>query len=125
MDSFCSKIVEFFRDNDCEETIIALTLREIFLNDLIYISQTNKWQQYVSKKKEWSHFDIQKLVQSVPKVTTFYEKDLTNYLYSSKLQSIETFYIKKQIKAMVAHANDKWNTQLFVEKCKECFRIAS
>lgn len=125
MDSFCSKIVDYFRDNDCEETIIALTLRDIFLNDLIYISYTNKWQQYDLKKKQWEHFEIEKLVQNISKVSHFYENDFTNHLENSNLQDIEKFYIKKQLKSIVSYANEKLKRDLFIEKCQDCLKIAS
>ena len=66
-----------------------------------------------------------KLVQNISKVSHFYENDFTNHLENSNLQDIEKFYIKKQLKSIVSYANEKFKRDLFIEKCQDCFRIAS
>ena len=126
MKSFCNEIIKYFEAYSSEDKIIALTLRDIFLNDLIYVSYTNKWQQYDMKEKEWSHFDINKLVQKLDRVSSFYEYDLIPYVENeSNLEKIDKFYILKQIHQVIHYMNDRLNTKQFEKKCQEYFKISS
>lgn len=126
MKSFCNEIIKYFEAYSSEDKIIALTLRDIFLNDLIYVSYTNKWQQYDMKEKEWSHFDINKLVQKLDRVSSFYEYDLIPYVENeSNLEKIDKFYILKQIHKVIHYMNDRLNTKQFEKKCQEYFKISS
>lgn len=126
MKSFCNEIIKYFEVYSNEDKIIALTLRDIFLNDLIYVSYTNKWQQYDIKEKLWSHFNIDKLVQKLDKVSSFYETDLIRFVEDeSNLETLDKYAITKQIKKVVEYINKRLNTKTFAKKCQDYFTICA
>jgi|UniRef100_A0A6C0CV29 hypothetical protein len=126
MQSFCNEIIKYFEVYSNEEKIIALTLRDIFLNDLIYISYTNRWQQYDIKEKEWSHFDINKLVKKLDKVSSFFENELIRFVEEeSNLEKIDKYHVVKQIRKVIHYMHEKLNTKAFSKKCQEYFKILS
>jgi len=126
MRSFCNEIIKYFEVYSNEEKIIALTLRDIFLNDLIYVSYTNKWQQYDIKEKEWSHFDINKLVKKLDKVSSFFENELIRFVEEeSNLETIDKYYVLKQIRKVIHYMNERLNTKTFAKKCQDYFKISS
>lgn len=126
MRSFCNEIIKYFEVYSNEEKIIALTLRDIFLNDLIYVSYTNKWQQYDIKEKEWSHFDINKLVQKLHRVSSFYENELIRFVEEeSNLETIDKYYVLKQIRKVIHYMNERLNNKTFAKKCQDYFKISS
>lgn len=57
-----------FDKNLSNSKLIALTLRDIFLNDIIYISHSQEWKIYKSKK--WQSLDEHGMKRKISKLST-------------------------------------------------------
>lgn len=123
MNSFYNEIIRYFEAYSNKDKIIALTLREIFLNDLIYVSYTNKWQQYDIVRKEWSHFNIEKLILKLDKVCSFYENKLIKFVETHS--EFEPNQLIIQIHDVIKYMKTGLKTSDFSKKCQEYFKICS
>ena len=46
MDIFINDVLKYVKHEHEVEKILALTIRDIFMNDLIYITFSDQWKQY-------------------------------------------------------------------------------
>jgi hypothetical protein len=131
MKSLCGNVMQYIKEENNMETIMALTIRDIFLNDVIYIKRTNTWKEYNSTKKEWFEFNVCIFIQKLHHVNLFYKNDLTNYINNSKLQEVEIFYLLKQLNKLSEYIEPVYgqtddriiNKDLFIKRCKDYFKI--
>ena len=123
MDTFLYDIVQYLKKEEEIEKILALTLRDIFLNDLIYITFTNEWKQYSINTKQWSNFKITTFINKLEYVLSFYEKDVVNYINNNIHESIERFYLLKQVRYIRNYVMNNMDHTHFIEKCEMVFKV--
>jgi hypothetical protein len=80
MDEFCEDVIEHLRSEKDRYKVITLILRDVFLNELIYVSYNNAWKQYNFHTKTWSSFDANILIQRMHFVHKFLSSTLYNYV---------------------------------------------
>ena len=61
-------ILRNFDQNYNNSKLIALTLRDIFMNDIVYISHSREWKLYKSKK--WQPLDKNGMKRKISKLST-------------------------------------------------------
>ena len=67
MEEIYENLLTYFEDkSNRTTTIIALTMRDIFLNDLIYDKSVNSWKVYRSKK--WQRIDRDGMKRKISKL---------------------------------------------------------
>lgn len=123
MSTFHSDMLTYIKDEDDIEKIIALTLRDIFLNELIYIRYTNEWKQYDLNKKTWSDFDVNTFMKKMDFIKSFYENDLIKYIKLNVSDEIERFYLIKEVKHLTNYITKYMIEKTFIEHCKLFFKI--
>lgn len=131
MEVFCDQIISYIKTETTTEKIISLTLRDIFLNDLIYIESFNKWKQYDQLQKVWRDFDESEIASKINKLQPFFKKDLLTYLNSTekntktKTFSKELFYMKREITNIITFIESK-NTkciETITSQCRDLFKV--
>ena len=71
MEEIYENLLTYFDDRSLRTSqILALTLRDIFLNDLVYITPANEWKVYKSKK--WQKLDKEGMKRKILKPRTSY-----------------------------------------------------
>lgn len=67
MEEIYENLLTYFEDkSNSTTTIIAMTMRDIFLNDLIYDKSVNSWKVYRSKK--WQRIDRDGMKRKISKL---------------------------------------------------------
>lgn len=61
-------LLDNFQSNFSTSTLIAHTLRDIFLNDIIYVSKSKEWMVYKSKK--WQTLTKDGMKRKIAKLST-------------------------------------------------------
>lgn len=119
--SFGKDILTYVREEDEIEKILALTIRDIFLNDLIYIRYNTKWMQYDMKNKMWIDFDVRQLLTKLNKLEQYYKHDLLNVMKQSHQEDKEM--LVKKIDRLSDYIKRDLDIQLFLDKCSKYFQV--
>lgn len=76
----CNNMIRYItRDNE-NETIVSYLLREIKLNDLIYINSNDTWYCYNKTQKIWVKYDFRKVLFNLENLYNFFNEIIFNYL---------------------------------------------
>ena len=68
MEEIYENLLTYFDDRSLRTShILALTLRDIFLNDLVYITSAKEWKVYKSKK--WQKLDKEGMKRKILKLS--------------------------------------------------------
>jgi hypothetical protein len=123
LEIFCKGICTYFDEKKYDENmLISLIIRDIYLNDIIYLEHFDKWKEYTSKKKTWDDFNMD-LEKKIIKISTIFEKlidHLVNIDYENakkKLIMMEILKISKFI------YSKKYDVQRILNNCKSLFSV--
>ena len=125
MDTFLNDVTRYLKEENNIEKILALTLRDIFLNDLIYITFSDEWQQYNISKKEWSKFDINTFLKKLDFLVLFYEHDLSRYINNTMDDGVDKTYLLKKVKHVTNYISKFMDNDDFIRKCQTYFRVGT
>lgn len=120
-DDLCEEVMQYLRRGLSVENILANILRDILLNELIYISYTNKWCQYKIREKKWCIFDPKTLLNKIPVITHFLENDLQVYI--DKGNTADKYLLKKQLANIIHYVYNKFCEKKFLQQCIEFFKV--
>lgn len=127
MNSFCESVLLYIRKENDIEQILALILRDIFLNDLTYIAHEKTWMQYSTASKKWCPFDANVFWGKLRSIQKFMEGTLKAYIANGKhtLSAIEVLYVNKFVAIMCNHIKYYLEKEAFLNQCKVYFTASS
>ena len=120
LDRFCSDVVKYFdKENYDDNMIISLILRDVYLNDIIYVGNVDKWKEY--KNKSWDDFNMN-FKTKISKIHTVLEKVV------DKIIDIDDKNIKKKsilriLSITKVIISEKYDIIRIKENCKQLFNI--
>lgn len=124
MDAFCDGVMHYVNTEDSVDKVIALTLRDIFLNELIYVQYFDVWKQYDTTKKQWSDFPVKEFHDKLSKLRAFFSTSLPEYVERQEdTTSAEVRHLKMYMALIDKYMSTTEGEQNIIEQCKECFYI--
>lgn len=121
LDRFCNDVVKYLDSEDYDDNmIISLILRDVYLNDIIYVENVDKWKEY--KKKSWEDFNMN-FKTKISKIHNVLEKvvekiiDIDDDKIMMKKLIIKLLSIAKMIHT------EKYDIIRIKENCKQLFNI--
>ena len=122
MDNFCMTVIDYIKKDFSHNEIIAFTMRDVFLNDLIYVEYIDKWKQYETDSKKWKEFISNDFSLKLEKLSSFFKNELWNYI-NIHFKQIELFYLKRELENIQKIiVNEIFAKEIF-ELCKNLFSI--
>ena len=83
---YCTKTISFINDHkDNYEKIIALVLRELKENDLVYINRPNRWYKYDKNKKIWEEYNFRIVLSKITELYEFFDNIMIIYLNDTNI----------------------------------------
>ena len=125
MNEFCEGVLEYIKNENEFEKIIALTLRDIYLNELIYIAYTDKWMKYNISEKKWSSFNPGEFLGKLQNIKKFYYSNLKSFVTKPNYSRIEQFYIHKEIIHLCNYIDKYFDKDIFLKECRKYFSVLS
>jgi hypothetical protein len=124
-DELCENVIKYISDDSNNyNKIIALILRDTFLNELIYISYTNDWKQYNMKTKEWKTFNPNVFINKLPSIRIFFEDTMKYYVEAkNNLSKKDKKHIKHQITNICKYIDSIKGNNTFINDTKRYFYI--
>jgi len=109
----CNNMIRYItRDNE-NETIISYLLREIKVNDLIYINSNNTWYCYNKTQKNWIKYDFRKVLFNLENLYNFFNEIILNYLeinnHLTRNNKNEIIRISRNISESLLNRNIDYN----------------
>ena len=124
---YCIKAIAFINDyNNNYEKIIALILRELKENDLVYINTKNIWYKYDKNKKKWSKYNFRIILSKITELYEFFDNIMIIYLDTENvtLNSSNKNRFKNVSKSIAENIlGQKINLNRLDKECKMVFKI--
>lgn len=120
LDKFCTDVAKYLESEEYDDNmIISLILRDVYLNDIIYVENVDKWKEY--KKKSWEDFNMN-FKTKISKIHNVLEKVI------DKIIEIDDINIRKKIILKILAISKVINSENFdiiriKENCKQLFNI--
>tara|TARA_B110000037_G_scaffold221716_1_gene293706 strand:+ start:6796 stop:7170 length:375 start_codon:yes stop_codon:yes gene_type:complete len=120
LDKFCTDVAKYLESEEYDDNmIISLILRDVYLNDIIYVENVDKWKEY--KKKSWEDFNMN-FKTKISKIHNVLEKVI------DKIIEIDDINIRKKIILKILAISKAINSENFdiiriKENCKQLFNI--
>jgi len=120
LDKFCNDVAKYLESEEYDDNmIISLILRDVYLNDIIYVENVDKWKEY--KKKSWEDFNMN-FKTKISKIHNVLEKVI------DKIIEIDDINIRKKIILKILAISKAINSENFdiiriKENCKQLFNI--
>lgn len=111
--NLCNNMIRYItRDNE-NETIISYLLREIKVNDLIYINSNSTWYSYNKTQKNWIKYDFRKVLFNLENLYNFFNEIILNYLeinnHLTRNNKNEIIRISRNISESLLNRNIDYN----------------
>ena len=120
LDRFCSDVVQYLDSEEYDDNmIISLILRDVYLNDIIYVENVDKWKEY--KQKSWEDFNMN-FKTKISKIHTVLEKVIDKIIDIDDKNIIKKFIIRILSITKVIHS-EKYDIIRIKENCKLLFNI--
>ena len=126
MDVLCNSIITNIKNIDTLEEVISVLLRDIFMNDLIYVDYRNEWRQYDSQIKKWKFFMDKDFGNKIKKLDRLFSEVLIDYVIKSEdITNIDKVILRRKISEINRYISDidNINLELINSKCKKLFSI--
>ena len=124
---YCIKTISFINDNSNNyEKIIALVLRELKENDLVYINTKDVWYKYDKNKKTWSKYNFRIVLTKITELYEFFDYIIVKYLYTinTNLNNRNKNKFKNISKSIAENIFEQTiNLQYLEKECKLVFKI--
>ena len=123
MEMFCQGIFKYFEvDKYDENMLISLIIRDIYLNDIIYLESFDKWKEYTVNKKTWEDFNMD-FERKIVKVATIFEK-LIDQLVNMNYENKQKKHIIMQILSISKYIYSKnYDVNRILNNCKTLFSV--
>lgn len=120
LDRFCSDVVAYLDAEEYDDNmIISLILRDVYLNDIIYVENVDKWKEY--KKKSWEDFNMN-FKAKISKIHTVLEK-VVDKIIDMEDNNIKRKTIMRILSITKAIHGEKYDIIRIKENCKQLFNI--
>lgn len=120
LDRFCSDVVKYLDSEEYDDNmIISLILRDVYLNDIIYVENVDKWKEY--KKKSWEDFNMN-FKAKISKIHTVLEKVVDKIIDMDDNNIKKKTIIRILSIAKVIHS-ENYDIIRIKENCKQLFNI--
>ena len=124
---YCIKTIAFINNNNNNyEKIIALILREINENDVVYIKTKSVWYKYDKKIKKWNKYNFKLSLAKTSELYQFFDEILIKYLdeHNNTLSNSNKNKFKRVSKLIASHILDyKINMNKLYNECCDIFKI--
>lgn len=124
---YCIKTISFINDNSNNyEKIIALVLRELKENDLVYINTKDVWYKYDKNKKIWSKYNFRIVISKITELYEFFDDIIIKYLYTinNNLNNRNKIRFKNISKTIAENIFEQTiNLSKLEKECKLVFKI--
>ena len=123
MEVFCKGIFKYLEMKEHDENmLISLIIRDIYLNDIIYLEHFDKWKEYTTKKKTWEDFnmDFEKKIIKVAKIFEKLIDQLVNMNYENEKKKHIIIQILKISKYIYSK---KYDVNRILNNCKTLFSV--
>ena len=124
---YCIKTISFINDNSNNyEKVIALVLRELKENDLVYINTKDVWYKYDKNKKIWSKYNFRIVLTKITELYEFFDDIIVKYLYTinTNLNNRNKNKFKNISKSIADNIFEQTINLSYLEKeCKLVFKI--
>lgn len=120
LDKFCTDVAKYLDSEDYDDNmIISLILRDVYLNDIIYVENVDKWKEY--KKKSWEDFNMN-FKTKIFKIHVVLEKVIDKIIEIDDLNIRKKLILKILSISKVIHS-EKFDIIRIKENCKQLFNI--
>lgn len=119
--NFCGKIIPYIDEYQNNfDYIIALLIRDIRTNDIIYINNLEIWYEYNYYIKKWQLFDFNKIIRQISTFDKFFNINLKTYIRKSNLNLNNKIHLLRIIKNIISYIKEKkYNeVKIYAECCK-------
>lgn len=121
LDKFCSDVVKYLDAEDYDDNmIISLILRDVYLNDIIYVENVDKWKEY--KKKSWEDFNMN-FKTKILKIYTVLEKVVDKIIDINDDNNTKKKFIMRILSITKVIHSEKYDIIRIKENCKQLFNI--
>ena len=121
LDRFCSDVVKYLDKEEYDDNmIISLILRDVYLNDIIYVENVDKWKEY--KKKSWEDFNMN-FKTKITKIHTVLEKVVDKIIDMDDDKNIKRQSILRILSITKVILCEKYDIIRIKENCKHLFNI--
>ena len=121
LDQFCNDILSYLDEEKYDENmIISLILRDVYLNDIIYIENVDKWKEY--KKKTWEDFNMN-FKTKISKIHLVLEKLVDKIIDIDFNNDKKKSIIVKVLSISKIIHSEKYDIIRVKENCKQLFNI--
>lgn len=121
---FVTEMLKNLREELSEEKLISVILRDIYVNDIIYVDSIDSWREYKKTRKSWEQFSndfhskledvtiiLEKLIPKVFEIGTKLDDETKKHVVE------KMFYLTKII------LKRKYNQENIIQNCKKLFSI--
>ena len=120
LDKFCTDVAKYLDSEDYDDNmIISLILRDVYLNDIIYVENVDKWKEY--KKKSWVDYNMN-FKTKIFKIHVVLEKVIDKIIEIDDLNIRKKLILKILSISKVIHS-EKFDIIRIKENCKQLFNI--
>lgn len=120
LDRFCSDVVAYLDAEEYDDNmIISLILRDVYLNDIIYVENVDKWKEY--KKKSWEDFNMN-FKAKISKIHTVLEK-VVDKIIDMEDNNIKRKTIMRILSITKVIYSENYDIIRIKENCKQLFNI--
>ena len=120
LDKFFTDVAKYLDSEDYDDNmIISLILRDVYLNDIIYVENVDKWKEY--KKKSWEDFNMN-FKTKISKIHVVLEKVIDKIIEIDDLNIRKKLILKILSISKVIHS-EKFDIIRIKENCKQLFNI--
>lgn len=120
LDKFCNDVAKYLDSEEYDDNmIISLILRDVYLNDIIYVEIVDKWKEY--NKKSWEDFNMN-FKTKISKIHTVLEKVIDKIIEINDINIRKKLILKILSISKVIHS-EKFDIVRIKENCKHLFNI--
>ena len=119
LDRFCDDVVKYLDEEHDDNMIISLILRDVYLNDIIYVENVDKWKEY--KKKSWEDFNMN-FKTKISKIHTVLEK-IVDKIIDMDDKNIKRKFIMRILSITKVIHSENYDIIRIKENCKQLFNI--
>jgi len=127
INNFCEKIIPYIDEYQNNfDYIIALMIREIRTNDLVYINNLEIWYEYNLFLKKWNLFNFDEIIKQVYTFDIFFDNNLKSFIKKSELNLNNKIHLLRIIKNLVSYiSNMKYDEDEIYKECCKLFSISN
>lgn len=123
LDKFCNDILIYLDNEEYDDNmIVSLILRDVYLNDIIYVENVDKWKEY--KQKTWEDFNMN-FKSKISKIHVVLEKMVDKIIDANGTENND--YKKQKLLKILSICkiihSEKYDIHRVKENCKQLFNI--